>query len=119
MPEMKCFKSRRLWPGENQMEDLSNLVLEHKLGPSAPVRGLSRLPPPSAGEGGGRALPPRKRDRACPRTGATWYRNEKGRLVEIPVDFDLEPVDIVTALTVGHLKRIEELEARLEEVEED
>jgi hypothetical protein len=53
------------------------------------------------------------------RTGATWYRNERGRLVEIPVDFNLEPIDIVTALTVGHLKRIEELEARLEEVEED
>jgi hypothetical protein len=53
------------------------------------------------------------------RTGAGWYEGARGRLVEIPVDFNLEPVDIVSALTVQHLERIDELEARLEEVEQD
>ncbi len=53
------------------------------------------------------------------RVGASWFGNERGRLVEIPVNFNLEPVDIASALTVKHLERIEELEARLAEVEED
>jgi hypothetical protein len=53
------------------------------------------------------------------RTGATWFDNERGRLVEIPVDFNLEPLDVVSALTIRHLERIEELEARLEEFKED
>lgn len=53
------------------------------------------------------------------RTGADWYQGARGRLVEIPVDFNLEPIDIVAALTAQHLERIEELEARLEEVEQD
>jgi hypothetical protein len=53
------------------------------------------------------------------RTGASWYEGVRGRLVEVPVDFNLEPVDIVSALTVGHLEKIEALEARLEEAEED
>jgi hypothetical protein len=53
------------------------------------------------------------------RTGAGWYAGERGGLVEIPVDFNLEPIDIAAALTVGHLERIQELEERLEEVEED
>ena len=53
------------------------------------------------------------------RTGAKWYEGARGRLIEVPVDFNLEPVDLVSALTVQHLKRIEELEARLEEVELD
>jgi len=53
------------------------------------------------------------------RTGASWYEGARGRVVEIPVDFNLEPVDIVSALAVQHLERIEQLEAHLEEVEED
>ena len=53
------------------------------------------------------------------RIGASWFGNERGRLVEIPVDFNLEPVDIASAMTVKHLERIEELETRLAEVEED
>jgi hypothetical protein len=51
------------------------------------------------------------------RTGADWM--ERGRLVLIPVDFNLEPVDIASALTAEHLKRIQELEERLEAAEED
>jgi len=53
------------------------------------------------------------------RTGASWLKGDRGRLVEIPVDFNLEPVDIVSALTAQHLERIEQLEARLEEAEQD
>ena len=53
------------------------------------------------------------------RTEARWYGGHTGRLVEIPVDFNLEPVDIVNALTIQHLEKIEELEARLAEAEED
>ncbi len=48
------------------------------------------------------------------RTGAGWYNHEKGRLVEIPVDFDLEPADITAALTTPHLVRIQLLEERVE-----
>ncbi len=51
------------------------------------------------------------------RTGAEWI--ERGRLVSIPVDFNLEPVDIASALTAQHLQRIQELEERLEAAEED
>jgi len=53
------------------------------------------------------------------RTGANWFDGERGRLVEIPVDFNLEPVDVVSALTAPHLQKIQELEERLEAVEED
>jgi hypothetical protein len=53
------------------------------------------------------------------RIGATWYGKEKGRLVEIPVDFNLEPIDIASALTVQHLEKIEKLEQRIEEIEAD
>jgi hypothetical protein len=53
------------------------------------------------------------------RTGANWFGRERGRLVEIPVDFNLEPVDIASSLTLEHLRRIRQLEERLEEVEED
>jgi len=53
------------------------------------------------------------------RTGARWYGNERGRLVEIPVDFNLEPIDIASALTVKHLDKIQELEQKIEEIEED
>jgi hypothetical protein len=53
------------------------------------------------------------------RTGAGWFDNERGRLIEIPVDFNLEPVDIASALTISHLETIEELEAKLEAAEED
>jgi hypothetical protein len=53
------------------------------------------------------------------RTGANWREGARGRIVEIPVDFNLEPVDIVYALTVQHLEKIEQLEARLAEAEED
>jgi hypothetical protein len=53
------------------------------------------------------------------RRGASWYENERGRLVEIPVDFNLEPIDIASSLTVKHLERIQELEHRIEEIQED
>jgi hypothetical protein len=51
------------------------------------------------------------------RMGARWV--ERGRLVEIPVDFNITPIDIAAGLTVGHLEKIEELEARLAEVKQD
>lgn len=51
------------------------------------------------------------------RIGAKWY--ERGRLVEIPVDFSIEPIDIAASFTVEHLEKIEELEQRLEEAERD
>jgi hypothetical protein len=53
------------------------------------------------------------------RTGPKWYAGERGRLIEVPVDFNVEPIDILAALTVGHLENIEELEARLKKIEED
>jgi hypothetical protein len=53
------------------------------------------------------------------RTGARWYAGEKGRLVEIPVDFNLEPIDVTVALTEQHLQRIRKLEGRLAELEEE
>lgn len=53
------------------------------------------------------------------RARARWYNGEKGRLVEIPVNFNLDPPDIASALTVHHLQKIEELEQRLHEAEED
>jgi len=53
------------------------------------------------------------------RTGARWYAGEKGRLVEIPVDFNLEPIDLTVALTERHLQRIRKLEGRLAELEEE
>jgi hypothetical protein len=51
------------------------------------------------------------------RIGAKWY--ERGRLVEIPVDFSIEPIDIAASFTVEHLEKIEELEQRLEELKRD
>jgi hypothetical protein len=53
------------------------------------------------------------------RRGATWFEKERGRLVEIPVDFNMEPVDIAAALTIPHLEKIQALEERLERVEEE
>jgi hypothetical protein len=53
------------------------------------------------------------------RRGATWFAGERGLLVEIPVDFNMDPVDIVAALTVPHLEKIQALEERLERAEED
>jgi hypothetical protein len=53
------------------------------------------------------------------RTGARWYQGEKGRLVEIPVDFNLEPIDVTAALTEQHLERIRELETRVAVLEEE
>jgi hypothetical protein len=53
------------------------------------------------------------------RTGACWYAGEKGRLVEIPVDFNLEPIDVTVALTERHLQQISKLEDRLAELEEE
>jgi len=53
------------------------------------------------------------------RHGATWFENERGRLVEIPVDFNMEPVDVVAALTIPHLERIQALEEQLERAEEE
>lgn len=53
------------------------------------------------------------------RVGASWFGGEKGRLVEIPVDFNLQPADIASTLVKQHLETIQELEERLEEVEKD
>ena len=54
------------------------------------------------------------------RTGARWFEHERGRLVEIPVDFNLEPVDIVSALTEPHLYKIRgAFEDQLVAVKED
>jgi len=53
------------------------------------------------------------------KTGATWYESARGRLVEIPADFNLEPGDIVSALTLQHRERVELLEGRLEEAEDE
>jgi len=53
------------------------------------------------------------------RRGATWFEGERGRLVEIPVDFNMEPVDIAAALTTPHLEKIQALEERLGRVEEE
>jgi hypothetical protein len=40
------------------------------------------------------------------RRGARWFEKERGRLVEIPVDFNMEPVDIAAALTIPHLEKL-------------
>jgi hypothetical protein len=53
------------------------------------------------------------------RVGAAWFNNERGQLVQIPVDFSMEPIDIAASLTVAHLQKIESLEERLQEVEEE
>lgn len=53
------------------------------------------------------------------RVGATWFNNERGQLVEVPVNFSMEPIDIAASLTVEHLQRIETLKVRLQNVEED
>lgn len=53
------------------------------------------------------------------RIGATWYKNQRGQLVEIPVDFNMEPIDIAAGLNVKHLQMIEDLEERLQKAEED
>lgn len=53
------------------------------------------------------------------RVGASWFGGERGRVIEIPAGFNLQPVDIASALNGQHLERIQELEERLEEVEED
>ncbi len=53
------------------------------------------------------------------RIGATWYKNQRGQLVEIPVDFNMEPIDIAAGLNVKHLQMIEDLEERLQNAEED
>jgi hypothetical protein len=53
------------------------------------------------------------------RVGATWYKGQTGRLVEIPVDFNMEPIDVAAGLSVKHLKMIEELEERLQDAAED
>lgn len=53
------------------------------------------------------------------RFGATWYKGQRGQLVEIPVNFSMEPIDIAAGLSVEHLEKIEALEERLQKVEED
>ena len=53
------------------------------------------------------------------RVGAAWFSNERGRLVEIPVDFNLEPIDIASSLRFQHQEKIQELEERIGEIEED
>ena len=53
------------------------------------------------------------------RFGATWSKGQRGQLVEIPVNFNMEPIDIAAGFSVEHLEKIEALEERLQEVEED
>jgi hypothetical protein len=53
------------------------------------------------------------------RAGATWVDNERGVLIDIPVNFGTEPIDIVAALSVENLAKIEDLEERLRATEED
>jgi len=53
------------------------------------------------------------------RRGASWLDNARGRLVEVPVDFNMEPVDVAAGLTVPHLERIEALEEEVERLAED
>jgi hypothetical protein len=53
------------------------------------------------------------------RRGAICFERERGRLVEIPVDFNMEAVDIAAALTLPHLDKLQALEERLERVEEE
>jgi len=53
------------------------------------------------------------------RIGATWYKGQRGQLLEIPINFSMEPIDIAAGLSVEHLEKIEDLEARLQEVEGD
>ncbi len=49
------------------------------------------------------------------RIGAKWFNNERGRLIEIPLNFNMEPIDIAAGLNVQHLQKIAELEDRLHE----
>lgn len=53
------------------------------------------------------------------RIGATWFKGERGHLIEIPVDFNMEPIDVAAGLNIQHLEKLEALEERLHELEED
>lgn len=53
------------------------------------------------------------------KVGARWVENERGVLIEIPVNFGTEPIDVVAALSVENLAKIEELEEKLRAAEED
>lgn len=53
------------------------------------------------------------------KAGAKWVENERGVLIEIPVNFGIELIDIVSALSVQNLAKIEDLEERLRVAEED
>jgi hypothetical protein len=53
------------------------------------------------------------------RIGATWYKGQRGQFLEIPVDFNMEPIDIAAGLNVKHFQMIEDLELRLRKAEED
>lgn len=53
------------------------------------------------------------------RIKARWFEGERGRLVIIPVDFNMRPVDIASSIMKQHLEKIEELEDRLIDVEHD
>lgn len=52
------------------------------------------------------------------RIGATWLKGYEGQLVEIPVLFNMEPIDIAAGLNLKHLQLIENLEERLQKAEE-
>lgn len=53
------------------------------------------------------------------RIGATWVEGQEGQLINVPVDFNMEPIDIAAGLNVQHLQLIEDLELRLREAEQD
>jgi len=52
------------------------------------------------------------------RIGANWVERQRGQLVEVPVDFNMEPIDIAAGLNVKHLEMIDALELQLREVEQ-
>jgi hypothetical protein len=53
------------------------------------------------------------------RVGAIWVENERGVLIDIPVNFGSEPLDITAALSAVHLAKIEELEEALRVANKD
>jgi hypothetical protein len=53
----------------------------------------------------------------CKRKGASWIK--KGRVVLIPVGFDVEPTDLETLLNSGLVKKVEELKDELETAQDE
>ncbi len=51
------------------------------------------------------------------RIGATWYKGERGRLIQIPVDFNMEPIDVAAAFSVQHLETLEKLQEQVREAQ--